>query len=279
MQRSQLILAKTTCLPQTQVNLCSEGVCASDRKLALIRFEQEAKISMGLRHPNVTYWFGVASVADCLWLVMERSLGSLDGFLRRSDPVPLETMKAWMKDVLAALCCCHDHGVCHLDVKPSNLLTFPRVSDPSAPLVKLCDFGYSEVLPKDGGAMKIEPKGSEMYAAPEVLTGVCTRTSDMFSFGIVFAELVFQRVIPAECRVELLSNVPSVYGPEHRLAIVNCVCSWLSGAWMEASTVLRQCVSCDPTARPSPETALCDLGLDVELLSVDSDSDSDSDDG
>jgi serine/threonine protein kinase len=258
---------------QTQLDLCAHGICVADVKLAQARFEQEEKIAVMLRHPNVTQYFGTAVVDGCPWLVMERSQGSLDLFCRCTDCITLDAVKLWMQDVLAALSYCRDVGVCHLDVKASNFLTFPRSDRDSTPLLKLCDFGFSELLPADADSVVVEPKGSEMYTAPEVLAGRCARSSDTFSFGIMFAELIYLYVMPVDCRGEAVSGVPAVYGPEHRLVIVASVCSWLRDVWMEASSVLQQCASHDPSKRPSPQAALCDLHLDPELACADSDSD------
>lgn len=83
-------------------------------------------------------------------------------------------------DVLDALAV--RHGLQHLDIKPENMFLI-------ADHLKLGDFGLVRHI--DGEVLDIRNNAvTAAYAAPEMLDGRCTPTSDQFSLAIVFMEML-----------------------------------------------------------------------------------------
>lgn len=73
-----------------------------------------------------------------------------------------------------ALAYLHDRNICHLDIKPKNILATSKE-------LKLIDFGYASDITKE---LDFIPRGTPEYFAPEILGGLASTSCDMWSFGI-----------------------------------------------------------------------------------------------
>jgi serine/threonine protein kinase len=123
------------------------------RRLALARFEQEARITASLRSPHTValYDFGV-SEAGAFYYVMEL----LSGFdaaelVTRFGPMPAERAVHVLRQMCDSLGEAHARGLVHRDVKPSNVYvcSYRRAAD----FVKVLDFGL--VKPRWPGAPQL----------------------------------------------------------------------------------------------------------------------------
>ncbi|MFS8012814.1 putative shaggy-related protein kinase NtK-1 CMGC-GSK family [Helianthus anomalus] len=93
-----------------------------------------------------------------------------------------------IKKIFRALAYIHGSiGVCHMDIKPQNLLVNPHTHQ-----VKLCDFRSDKVLVRNSvSVVKGEPNisyiCSRYYRAPELIFGATeyTTTIDVWSAGFV----------------------------------------------------------------------------------------------
>jgi hypothetical protein len=165
------------------------------------RFQQEARISARLVHPNIVAVLDYGEDGAVSFLVMER----LPGRTLRDEvgrgPMPPERLAALMTDTLGALAAAHRFGVLHRDIKPSNIL----LDDDGH--ARITDFGIA----KSFDAMAASDATSDMtmtgvvlgtpgYLAPERRAGhSATVQSDLYSVGAVMVEaLSGRRVLQGE---------------------------------------------------------------------------------
>ncbi|XP_050066673.1 uncharacterized protein LOC126555832 [Aphis gossypii] len=135
-------------------------------------------------------------------------------------------------------------GLCHRDVKPSNLLLYP-----STGVLKLCDFGSAKDLSR--GRPNTRYACSRRYRAPELLFDQpydapdYTAAVDVWSAGCVYAEL--------------MAGVPLFPGTSvpHQRALVARPPEFPRQAPADAVRLMAATLRFDPAARPTAPEA-CD---------------------
>jgi len=175
---------------------------ARDR-IAVERFQREARAVSSLNHPNICTLFDIDRDDGQPFLVMEY----LEGRTLREkidagplDPNELLDLAIQIADALDAA---HAKGVVHRDIKPANLFLTARGQ------IKVMDFGLAKVtaerLERDstGGSSEVptaalealltspgSAMGTVAYMSPEQARGedLDLRT-DLFSFGVVLYEM------------------------------------------------------------------------------------------
>jgi serine/threonine protein kinase len=138
------------------------------------------------------------------YFVTEYIDGAIDGemWLEKSGPMDLKTGLAVGLKIAQGLQIAHEAGICHLDLKPANILLLKKTSDVS---VKIIDFGLSQVatsLRTEAAALGSRAGttlfgqavfGTLDYAPPEQQGlsqyGKPSATSDVFSFGATMYRL------------------------------------------------------------------------------------------
>ncbi len=165
------------------------------------RFQQEARISARLVHPNIVAVLDYGEDGAASYLVMERLPGrTLRDEIARG-PMPSERLCALMDDALGALAAAHRFGVLHRDIKPSNIL----LDDDGH--ARITDFGiaksFDALAASDATAdmtMTGVVLGTPGYLAPERRAGhPATVQSDLYAIGAVMTEaLSGRRLVPGE---------------------------------------------------------------------------------
>ncbi|EFN78666.1 serine/threonine-protein kinase mos isoform X2 [Harpegnathos saltator] len=149
----------------------------------LINSEKHAAI---LRHANIVKILNVEQGSSLSLITMELCGTSLQDKLQETVLPRQERVSIW-RDIAHALRFCHNSGVIHADVKPTNIL----MAADGRP--KLTDFGSSLLL--DELHISIKPRGTPGYAAPEMLRGNApTFTADIYSLGIVAWQMLSRQV-------------------------------------------------------------------------------------
>jgi len=160
----------------------------------------EARIAGRLRHPHIVPAFDVGEHEGHPYLVFEFVDGdTLAGFLKKNGAVSAQRAIPMMARILDAIGYAHEQGVVHRDLKPANIMVdeddFPRVMD----------FGIA-LRVSSQAAPDMTLVGTPAYMAPEyVKTGTSTAGNDLFSCGLLLAEMLTgRRVIVAANAIEAI---------------------------------------------------------------------------
>jgi len=169
----------------------------------LARFQREAKVVAGLRHPNIVQIFDFDTYEGHPYIVMEyvNSL-SLAAYLRRLDEknqrLSFKQIAHLLEGLAAGIDYAHAQGIVHRDIKPANILLHSKTGDFSLerPLTKntepiLTDFGLVRIAHAGTQTQSGLVSGTPKYMSPEQARGdkVDHRT-DLYSLGVVLYELL-----------------------------------------------------------------------------------------
>ena len=161
----------------------------------IARFQREAEITSGLRHPNIVSVIDFNTTPEGRpFLAMEFLEGhDLGTDLAQKSPLALERALEIGDQVVSALSAAHAHGVVHRDLKPQNLFISALPGD-GREIVKVLDFGISKMreahtkLTREHSIM-----GTPQYMAPEQALGnarAIDHRTDQFSLAAIVYEML-----------------------------------------------------------------------------------------
>lgn len=164
------------------------------------RFVREAQTLIRVRHPHIAQLYDFfADEAGNAAMVMEYIPGiDLRELLRRHGPPSLGLAVEIALQSLEAIGFLHRRNMVHRDISPDNLM-LSRDAD-GKPLVKLIDLGIVKVLEAEGTGLTSTGMfiGKVRYASPEQFKSAegahLDQRSDLYSFGVVFYELLTGRL-------------------------------------------------------------------------------------
>lgn len=189
---------------------------------------QEIQIQYYLNHERIARVYGYYEEGDNICMVMEYlDSGSVDRLpqYQEKQPMPLDDVRTYMRDLAEALQYVHDKAIIHRDVKPGNMLLDKDGR------VKLCDFGLAVPLDQVS-PLRRERCGTLNYMAPEVQDGKSvSRACDVWSFGVVLYKLVCgEHPFKADTKEEYMEKsksvsykIPSSVNPIVADLISNCI--------------------------------------------------------
>jgi len=160
---------------------------AGDR-VALGRFEREARAAAALNHPNAVpvYRFGYLG-SGVPYLVMQYVKGgTLADKLEAEGPLPVARARQVLSEVADALATAHRSGFVHRDLRPGNVLC-----DEEGGRVLVSDFGLAGVLPEARDSeLRLTNAGEVLgvpeYTSPEQLRGEdASEGSDVYALGVM----------------------------------------------------------------------------------------------
>jgi serine/threonine protein kinase len=145
---------------------------------------EEAKIMTDLKHENLMDCVAIqpALTSGKEIMIMKKAHKCLFDMMYDYE-VTVDSAIQFATDIAKGMAYMHSMGYIHRDLKPDNVLVFLK---DGKEVCKVADFGASirgdertEFSFSDG------PFGTPRYWAPEMFAGkVCTRTVDIFSFGV-----------------------------------------------------------------------------------------------
>jgi|WetSurMetagenome_2_1015567.scaffolds.fasta_scaffold15784_4 serine/threonine protein kinase len=156
----------------------------------LKRFQREARALAQLDHPYILKVLDYGEQDGTPYLVMPFVQG---GTLREKmgQPMPYRQAAALLAPVAQALDYAHHRNIIHRDVKPANIL----ISESGAPL--LSDFGIAKII-ESGESTQLTATGVGIgtpdYMAPEQWLGKADASTDIYSLGIVFFQMITGRL-------------------------------------------------------------------------------------
>jgi serine/threonine protein kinase len=153
------------------------------------RFEREATILAGLRHPNIVEYISHGATPDGVhYLVMEWVEGETLAHRLANTGLAAPEIVALARQLCRALAALHDRGVVHRDVKPSNVM----LAGGDVAQVKLVDLGIAR---RTADATRLTRTGVTIgtagYLAPELVRGGSAPIdgrADLFALGCVLHE-------------------------------------------------------------------------------------------
>lgn len=150
------------------------------------RFEREAEVHAGLRHPHVARVHDFLEEDGTWFLVMEYLPGGSLAELPAAGPSPVDRAVSWIRQALAGLGHAHSHGVVHRDVKPANLMLDEHGR------VKVSDFGIARSAAGAKLTCTGTTLGTVLYMSPEQLEAPDTvdHRTDLYAAGAVLYELL-----------------------------------------------------------------------------------------
>ena len=235
----------------------------------LRRFEQEARATGALNHPNILAVFDVGIHEGSPYLVTELLEGS-SLKARMAGPIPARKVTDYGVQIADGLAAAHDKGIVHRDLKPDNIFI---CRDGRA---KILDFGLAKLTgpePSDAtlthlGAVDHTGSGVVLgtagYMSPEQVRGEkADSRSDIFSLGVVLYEaLSGQKAFTGPTAADRASAILKEDPPDLRASGLN-----VSPA---LARIVHRCLEKNPRERF--ESAR-DLAFHLETLSTDSYSD------
>jgi eukaryotic-like serine/threonine-protein kinase len=179
----------------------------------LQRFQQEARTTSSLNHPNIVTIYDFTEIDGESILVTEFIEGITLRTLLDRGTLPLEMAVQIAMETAAALGVAHAAGIVHRDLKPSNIMVRPDG------YVKVIDFGLAKFAGwsrRSGKDLTVRGTviGTVDYMSPEQASGEdVDQRSDVWSLGVILYELVtgnrpFQGQTESHVIVNILDRPP-----------------------------------------------------------------------
>jgi dipeptidyl aminopeptidase/acylaminoacyl peptidase len=229
------------------------------------RFEQEARATARLNHPNLLQIYDVGEHEGRPYLVTELLEGAtLRERLEQEALTPRKAIELAIA-IASGLAAAHEQGIVHRDLKPENLFVTHDGR------LKILDFGLAklvrpETAPDGGTAAPTRGVaetaaglvlGTVGYMSPEQVRGQpVDPRSDLFSFGAILYEMLsgrraFRGETPADTMSAILREDPPELGPDTQAPPV-------------IGRLVRRCLEKNPAER---FRSAWDLAFQLEAIS------------
>ena len=233
----------------------------------LRRFEQEARATSALNHPNILTVHDIGDYEGSPYLVSELLEGEVLRAQLNDGQLPTRKAVEYAQQIAAGLAAAHEKGIVHRDLKPENLF----VTNDGR--IKILDFGLAKLKPQQIGdtdsqaptQKKITDPGTVMgtvgYMSPEQVRGQETdHRADIFSFGVILYEMLSgRRTFSGASAVEVMNAILKEEPPE--IGETNAKVS------PQLDKIVRRCLEKQPEWRFH---SAHDLGFALEALSTSS---------
>lgn len=153
------------------------------------RLQEVAKHENLPKHPNLVEFFQAWEERLHLYIQIELCECTLAEYTEKNPQLPEKTIWSFLADLLMAVAHLHDHNLIHLDIKPENIFIKDGIC-------KLGDFGLVYDL-KNSSSTYEATEGDPKYMARELMSGIFTKSADIFSLGITILEISCDLDLPS----------------------------------------------------------------------------------
>ena len=160
---------------------------AGDGAETIVSFEVELMILPSLTGPHVPRFVAAGDLSRLPYLVMEYIEGqTLEHWLEQTTPLDPMAIARLGAAVAKAAHSLHKQNVCHLDIKPANVLIRPNGSAVFLDFGLSCHAHFPDLLAEE---MR-KAVGSPIWIAPEQVVGARgDPRSDVFAIGVMLYQL------------------------------------------------------------------------------------------
>lgn len=152
----------------------------------LYKLLKEPRLQAALNHPNIVRMLAAEKEKDVFFMVMEYVKGpTLEKILDKDKTLDCDLALNYVRQIAYGIDHAHKNKIIHRDLRPSNVL----VSEEGT--AKITDFGTSAWLNTTPYAST--RIGSPPYMAPEQFMGKASYSSDIYSIGCIFYEMLIGR--------------------------------------------------------------------------------------
>ncbi|MDQ3366780.1 MAG: serine/threonine protein kinase [Myxococcota bacterium] len=210
----------------------------------------EARVVNQVGHPNIVDIFETGKLADGRpYIVMERLEGQPLSYRADEGKILPHQVIAILLQVCDALIAAHAAGVIHRDLKLDNVFLVDNADDPSAPKIKLLDWGIAKIINHDvRHTVEGQLVGTPQYLSPEQARGIeVTPQTDVYSLGVMAYELFLEQLpFEAETSAEIMAMhlravppPPSELWPDIPPALESLILTMLAKAPAQRPTMLE----------------------------------------
>ncbi len=161
----------------------------------LRRFEQEARATGVLNHPNILAIYDIGSHDNAPYIVSELLNGQTLRDRLTESTLPIRKATEYAIQIAHGLAAAHEKGIVHRDLKPENIFVTNEGR------VKILDFGLAKLTEPEGPASEVRTVasgtdpgvvlGTVGYMSPEQVRGkAIDHRSDIFNFGAILYEML-----------------------------------------------------------------------------------------
>jgi len=213
----------------------------------LRRFEQEARATGVLNHPNILAIYDIGAHDNSPYIVSELLNGQTLRERLSDSPLPIRKATEYGIQIAHGLAAAHEKGIVHRDLKPENIFVTNEGR------VKILDFGLAKLTEPAGPASEVRTVASATdpgvvlgtvgYMSPEQVRGKAVdHRSDIFTFGAIFYEMVSgSRAFRGESGVETMNAILKEDLPD--------LSSRLSNVPPALNRLVRRCLEKNPDER------------------------------
>ena len=231
----------------------------------LRRFEQEARATSALNHPNILTIYDIGMHDGAPYIVSELLDGTDFRAQLKDGGLPARKTTEYAQQIAHGLAAAHDKGIVHRDLKPENLFLTKDGR------VKILDFGLAKLTQSNLGRVDTKAPTTPLPTEPGVVMGTVGYMSpeqtrgepadyraDIFALGAILYEMVTgERAFQGKSAVEVMNAILKEDPPE------------LSESGrkipLQLERIVRRCLEKKPEHRFQSTT---DLGFALEALSV-----------